>query len=54
MARQKKEGVKVNLLLDKTVNDKLVQFCETTARTKTKVVELAIMKYIEDHKEEMK
>lgn len=49
---KKKEGaVKVSYVLDGKVAETLDTFCEETGRTKTKVVELAIMEFIEKHKE---
>lgn len=52
MSREKKDGIKTNYYLDKDVVDALTEFCKRTARTKTKVVELAILEYLENHKEE--
>jgi len=51
---KKKDGKKVNYVLDRDVAEALEEFCEKTGRTMTKVVELAIEKYIEEHREEMK
>lgn len=52
MAREKKDIVKVNYSMDRSVAEALDEFCEKTARTKTKVVELAIKEYIERHNDE--
>jgi len=51
-AKVKKDIVKVNYSMDRSVADALEEFCDRTARTKTKVVELAIMEYIERHTNE--
>ena len=51
MAKEKKDIVKVNYSMERSVAEALDEFCEKTARTKTKVVELAIKEYLERHKE---
>lgn len=48
---KKKDGIKVSYVLDKKVSEALEKFCNETARTKTKVVEMAIMESIERHKD---
>ena len=49
MAKEKKDIVKVNYSMDRSVAEALEEFCERTGRTKTKVVELAVKEYIEKH-----
>lgn len=51
--KDKKDGIKVNYILDRRIAESLEEFCEKTGRTKTKVVELALEKFIEEHKNEM-
>ena len=51
-AKVKKDIVKVNYSMDRSVAAALEEFCDRTARTKTNVVELAIMEYIERHTNE--
>ena len=51
MARPAKEGVKRSFLIEK---ERLDKFCYDTARTRTRVVEIAIEEYLERHKEEEK
>ena len=51
--KEKKDGIKVNYILDRRIAEALEEFCEKTGRTKTKVVELALEKFIEEHKNEM-
>lgn len=46
-----KDGIKVSYVLDRKTAEALDKFCEETGRTKTKVVELAIMEFIKKHKE---
>ena len=50
MARPKKEGVKVSYVLEKQVAEALDKFCDETGRSKTKVIELAVKEFIENHK----
>lgn len=52
MAREKKDGTKVSYMLDSKLLEDLKEFCERTGRTKTKVIELAIRRYLEEHKDE--
>ncbi len=49
--RPAKDCVKVSYTLDRDVADKLKEFCEKTGRTKTRVIELAIMEFIMNHNE---
>ena len=49
--KKKDGGVKVSYILEKDVAESLEKFCEETGRTKTKVVELAIQEFIDNHKE---
>ena len=51
--KDKKDGIKVNYILDRRIAEALEEFCDKTGRTKTKVVELALEKFIEEHKNEM-
>lgn len=52
MARPKKEGVKVSYVLEKHIAEALDKFCDETGRSKTKVIELAVKEFIENHKTE--
>lgn len=47
-----KDGIKVSYVLDRKVAEALDKFCAETGRTKTKVVELAIIEFIKKHKKE--
>ena len=49
--KKKENGVKFSYVLEKDVSDALDKFCNETGRTKTKVVELAIQEFIENHKQ---
>lgn len=39
MPRPKKDAVPLNIRLDKTVADRLAEYCETTGQTKTTAIE---------------
>lgn len=51
MPRPKKDSVKVSYTLEREIVDLLDAFCDDTGRTKTKVVEMAIKAFIEEHQE---
>lgn len=50
--KSKKDGVRVNYYLEKQIIDALDEFCERTARTKTRVIEIALKEYLERHKDD--
>jgi len=50
MAKEKKDGIKVNYVLEREIAEALDAFCERTGRTKTRVVEMAIKDFLERHK----
>ena len=52
MARESKNGRKVTYIIQKELLKELEEFCERTGRTKTKVVELALKKYLDEHKKD--
>lgn len=52
MPREKKDGTKVSYIIDSSLLSELKEFCERTGRTKTKVIELAIRKYLDEHRNE--
>lgn len=49
MARQKKDSVALNLNIETRISEKLSCFCESVGLTKTKVIEKAVEKYIDDY-----
>ena len=50
---KKKEGaVRVSYVLDGKVAKALDRFCEETGRTRTRVVEMAIMEFLKKHKKD--
>lgn len=51
VGRPPKASVKVSYTLDAEVAKALEKFCNETGRTKTRVVELAVMDYIKNHTE---
>ena len=52
MAREVKDGVRHNFIIEKEISEELVDFCKRTGRTKTKVVEIAIKEYLEKHEDD--
>lgn len=50
MAREKRDATKVSYMLDNALLKELEDFCKRTGRTKTKVIEMAILHYLEEHK----
>lgn len=50
--KDKKDGVRTHFYLERDISESLDDFCERTARTKTRVVELALKDYLEKHKDE--
>ena len=52
MAREPKDGMKINFYLDKQLVSRLKDFCTRTGRTMTKVVEIALSEYLDKHKED--
>lgn len=49
MARPKKDSVALNINIEAEINDKLVEFCDITGLTKTKSIEKAIDRYIDEY-----
>lgn len=49
MARTKKDSVALNINIEAEINDKLVEFCNITGLTKTKSIEKAIDRYIDEY-----
>lgn len=52
MAREKRDATKVSFLLDNEILKRLEEFCRRTGRTKTKVIEMAILMFLEEHKDD--
>ena len=52
MAREKRDATKVSYMIDNELLKQLEDFCERTCRTKTKVIEMAISLYLEEHKDD--
>ena len=52
MAREKRDATKVSYMIDNELLKQLENFCEKTGRTKTKVIEMAISLYLEEHKDD--
>lgn len=51
MARPKKEGKAVSLLMDKSLFEQLEQYCEVTYLSKTAAIEKALKLLFEEQKE---
>lgn len=49
MARPKKDSVALNINIESEINEKLVDFCETTGLTKTKAIEKAVGRFIDEY-----
>lgn len=49
MARAKKESRAISLRMDKSVYDKLTDFCDYSGQSKTVAVERAVAEYVERH-----
>lgn len=47
--RPKKDAIKISLRMEREIAEMLEKFCSDTARTKTRVMELAVKEYIEKH-----
>jgi len=52
MAMPSKDGVKTNFLMERSIAEKLKEYCERSGRTKTKVIEMALKEFLEKHKED--
>ncbi len=52
MAKEKRDATKVSYIIDNEILRELEDFCERTGRTKTKVIELALRKYLEEHRDD--
>ena len=50
MARPKKDGVFLNVFMDRKVLKELNEYCEKTGATKTKAVEIAVTQFLNDQK----
>ena len=53
MAMPAKDGVKTNFLMERSIADRLKEYCDKTGRTKTKVIEMALTEFLERHKKDM-
>ena len=51
MPRPKKASDTLNCKVEKQISDKLIRLCEETGLSKTKVVEKALIQYIERYQE---
>ena len=49
MPREKKESKPFNIRMEKSVYDRLVEFCKVSGQSKTLAVERAILLYIEQN-----
>jgi len=48
MAKPKKEGKAVNFLMSTETLEKMDKYCEATGSTKTRLIEIAVDKYVDD------
>ncbi len=49
MAREKKEGQRVSLLMDREISDQLNRFCKDSGLSKTTAIEKALVMFMEDY-----
>ena len=49
MPRPKKDNYPLSLRIDKTVYERLTQYCEDSGQTKTLAIERALMVYIDEY-----
>ena len=54
MAKRIKESHPFSIRMDKTIFERLNQFCEKAGQSKTVAIERAIDKYIDEYEEQMK
>lgn len=50
MSRAKKDGVFLNIFIDKKILEELNNYCEITGATKTKAVEIAVTKFLNEQR----
>lgn len=53
MAKARKENVPVSVRMEKSIYERLNQFCEDSGQSKTVAVERALEMYIDDYYEKM-
>lgn len=51
MARPKKNGTYLNVCIESTIYDRLVELCDDAGQTKTVAVERALLAYLDDYDE---
>ena len=51
MARQKKDGKTVSLLMDKELYERLEEYCDKTYLTKTAAIEKALEKLLDEEED---
>lgn len=52
MPKEKRDGTKVSYIIANDILKELEDFCERTGRTKTKVIEMALRKFLEEHRDD--
>lgn len=50
--KEKRDATKVSYIIDNHILTDLSEFCERTGRTKTKVIEMALRQFLEEHKDD--
>ncbi len=51
MARPKKNGTYLNVCIESTIYNRLVELCDDAGQTKTVAVERALLAYLDDYDE---
>lgn len=54
MPRAKKDNVPISIRMDKTIAEKLNQFCKESGQSKTVAIERAVEMYVDDYYQKMK
>ena len=54
MSREKKDAKNFGCKFDREIFEKLEEFCELSGQSKTRVVERAVKKYLEENLEKMR
>lgn len=52
MAKEKRDATKVSYIISNELLKELEEFCERTGRTKTKVIEMSLRLFLDEHKDD--
>ena len=54
MSREKKDGINFGCKLDRKIFEQLEEYCKLSRQSKTRVVERAVQKYLDENMEKMR